>query len=163
MPHPYRSYDYEVRQKRLHNVSYARVILAVGFAATALVSCSGGLAIGKASNGDLTAETTVTTSVTVTEQAEAAAPVTITKTRQVTVSPSLEATFSEGVWLVGEDISPGRYRTTQAVSEECYWEISRPGTTTIIDNDFVTGGRPTVTLRRGQQFTTRRCGDWTRT
>lgn len=66
--------------------------------------------------------------------------------------------ITEGVWLVGEDIKAGRYRTTDTVDSGCYWEIHKGSD--IIENDFVTGGRPTVTLRDGQEFTTKRCGTW---
>ena len=67
--------------------------------------------------------------------------------------------IAEGVWLVGEDIKAGRYRTTETVdSGSCYWKIHKGSN--IIDNDIVTGGRPTVTLRDGQEFTTRDCGTW---
>ena len=69
------------------------------------------------------------------------------------------AGISEGVWLVGEDVAPGRYCVTAAVSGDCYWEITTSGGT-IVDNDFVSGGRPTVTLKAGQQFKTQGCGDW---
>jgi hypothetical protein len=97
---------------------------------------------------------TVTNTVTVTVH-----PV-ITKTVKVTPVPV--SAISEGVWLVGSDIKAGTYRTIDPVMGDCYWEIGKPGTTAIIDNDIVTGGRPTVVLRSGQQFTTRDCGDWAR-
>ncbi len=67
--------------------------------------------------------------------------------------------ITEGVWLVGEDIKAGRYRTKEEVSGgSCYWKIHKGSD--IIDNEIVTGGRPTVTLRDGQEFTTQRCGTW---
>ena len=70
------------------------------------------------------------------------------------------AGISEGVWLVGEDVAPGRYRVTTAVSGiGCYWEITTTSGS-IVKNDFVSGGRPTVTLKAGQQFKTQGCGDW---
>mgnify|MGYP000961188779 FL=1 len=64
------------------------------------------------------------------------------------------------MWIVGEDIAPGRYRVTTAVSGiGCYWEITTTSGS-IVKNDFVSGGRPTVTLKAGQQFKTQGCGDW---
>ena len=70
-----------------------------------------------------------------------------------------ETSITEGVWLVGEDIKAGRYRTVDPVdSGSCYWKIHKGGD--IIDNEIVTGGRPTVTLKDGQEFTTQRCGTW---
>ncbi|WP_374971024.1 NYN domain-containing protein [Terrabacter sp. BE26] len=70
--------------------------------------------------------------------------------------------ITEGVWEVGSDIKPGRYRTDDAVTD-CYWAITRGGSNgeDIIANDNVSGGRPSVTLKRGQEFKSSRCGDWT--
>lgn len=70
-------------------------------------------------------------------------------------------TIGEGDWAVGVDVQPGTYRTTQAVSGSCYWEINSDANGgDIVANDIVTGGRPTVTLKNGQYFSTSRCGDW---
>lgn len=70
-------------------------------------------------------------------------------------------TIHEGNWAVGVDIQPGTYRTKDAVSGDCYWEIdSDANGKNIVANDIVSGGRPTVTLSNGQYFTTKRCGDW---
>lgn len=72
------------------------------------------------------------------------------------------AAITEGAWLVGEDIEPGRYRTIGEVGGDCYWSITRAGSNgaEILENDIVTGGRPTVTLSAGQEFTTHSCGEW---
>lgn len=68
----------------------------------------------------------------------------------------------EGVWTVGVDIEPGTYRTAAPVTDMCYWAIYRTGTNLgdIIENDIVTGGFPSVTLRAGQDFKTQDCGVW---
>lgn len=73
-----------------------------------------------------------------------------------------DTTITEGSWTVGRDIEAGTYATQDAVSSSCYWGIYRSGTNgdDIIQNDIVTGGRPTVTLKAGQDFTTKRCGSW---
>ncbi|MGO4245669.1 hypothetical protein AB4Y87_00520 [Paenarthrobacter sp. RAF54_2] len=73
-------------------------------------------------------------------------------------------TVREGTWTVGVDIEPGTYRTDTEVSSSCYWGIYRTGSngSDIIDNDIVSGGRPTVTLVAGQDFKTTRCGAWTK-
>ncbi|SKC51744.1 coiled-coil domain-containing protein [Krasilnikoviella flava] len=70
--------------------------------------------------------------------------------------------IDEGVWTVGTDVEAGTYRTTEPVSGDCYWAIYRSGTNQddIVQNDIVTGGRPTVALRDGQDFETNRCGTW---
>lgn len=84
----------------------------------------------------------------------------------VTVAEKQKAanTVREGTWTVGVDIEPGIYRTDAEVSSSCYWGIYRTGSngSDIIDNDIVSGGRPTVTLSAGQDFKTTRCGAWTK-
>ncbi|GAA1346964.1 hypothetical protein [Arthrobacter roseus] len=73
-----------------------------------------------------------------------------------------ENTVSEGQWTVGTDIEPGAYRTTSDVNSTCYWGIYTSGSNgdDIIANDLPGGGRPTVTLAVGQDFSTLRCGTW---
>lgn len=73
-----------------------------------------------------------------------------------------DSRIDEGVWTVGTDVAAGNYRTTEAVSGDCYWAIYRSGTNQddIVQNDIVTGGRPSVTVRDGQDFETNRCGTW---
>lgn len=71
-------------------------------------------------------------------------------------------TIREGTWTVGVDIQPGTYRVAEEVTDSCYWGIYRTGSngSDIIDNDIVSGGRPSVTLSAGQDFRTTRCGSW---
>lgn len=70
-------------------------------------------------------------------------------------------TIGEGDWAVGVDVQPGTYRTTGAVSGDCYWEINADANgDNIVANDIVSGGRPTVTLESGQYFSSSRCGEW---
>jgi hypothetical protein len=71
-------------------------------------------------------------------------------------------TIREGTWTVGVDIAAGTYRTTDSVGSTCYWGIYTSGTNgdDIITNDIPGGGRPTVTLSKGQDFNTTRCGTW---
>lgn len=67
----------------------------------------------------------------------------------------------DGVWTVGVDIPAGTYRTTANVSSSCYWEINKgEGVMDIVANDLPGGGRPKVTLRKGQTFKTSDCGTW---
>ncbi|MEV7605126.1 hypothetical protein AB0N65_06775 [Paenarthrobacter sp. NPDC089322] len=84
----------------------------------------------------------------------------------VTVTEKQKAanTVREGTWTVGVDIEPGTYRADAEVSSRCYWGIYRSGSngSDIIDNDIVSGGRPSVTLSAGQDFTTTRCGTWSK-
>jgi hypothetical protein len=72
-------------------------------------------------------------------------------------------TLDDGVWVVGDDMPAGRYRATETVSSRCYWEISKTGgegLSDIISNDLPGGGRPQVTLKKGQTFKTDNCGTW---
>lgn len=69
-------------------------------------------------------------------------------------------TVGEGTWTVGVDVPAGTYRTVDPVSDGCYWEITKAGSNgnDIIANDNVSGGRPTVTLKSGQEFVNNGCG-----
>lgn len=73
-------------------------------------------------------------------------------------------TVKEGTWTVGVDIEPGTYRADSEVTSGCYWGIYRTGSngSDIVDNDIVSGGRPSVTLSPGQDFKTSRCGTWSK-
>ena len=71
-------------------------------------------------------------------------------------------TIEDGTWTVGVDLKAGKYRVTANVSSDCYWAIYKSGTNgeNIIANDIPGGGRPTVTLKVGQDFNTSNCGTW---
>jgi hypothetical protein len=75
-------------------------------------------------------------------------------------------TIEDGVWTVGVDVPPGTYRVTANVGSEgvCYWAITKSGTngSNIIENGIPSGGRPTVVLKKGQDFETNGCGTWQR-
>lgn len=113
-------------------------------------------------------ETTISTkesAVTVRESAVKAAEDNVKKREEaVTAAEKTKAanTVREGTWTVGTDIEPGTYRTTSDVTGSCYWGIYRTGSNgaDIVDNDIVTGGRPSVTLSAGQDFKSSRCGSW---
>ena len=88
------------------------------------------------------------------------------KVREAAVSKEEEKaeanTIHQGTCTVGVDIKPGTYRTIEPVESSCYWGIYRTGSNQddIIANDIPGGGRPSVTLSKGQDFTTVRCGSW---
>lgn len=71
-------------------------------------------------------------------------------------------TITEGTWTVGRDFPAGTYRSNGDIGYSCYWEISRSGSNgmDIVANDNVSGGHPTVTLSRGQDFKSQDCGTW---
>ena len=90
---------------------------------------------------------------------------TVTVTVSATPAPpAAGTTFEDGDYVVGTDIQAGTYRTAEAVTsgDMCYWGIYKAGTNKgdIIQNDIVTGGRPSVTLKAGQEFSSTRCGTW---
>lgn len=70
-------------------------------------------------------------------------------------------TIEEGTWTVGEDFPAGTYRTQEVADETCYWGIYKSGTngSKIIDN-HLGGGKLRVTLKKGQDFESTRCGTW---
>ncbi|MEU8086349.1 hypothetical protein AB0B57_22405 [Micromonospora sp. NPDC049101] len=73
-------------------------------------------------------------------------------------------TIEDGTWTVGADVPAGTYRTVEKVAGDalCYWAILKSGTNgaDIIQNATPTGGLPRVTLKKGQDFQTARCGVW---
>lgn len=132
-----------------------------------------GVASGSGSTGATT--TTVTTTQRVTQRATqpgvrasvtpAPAKATPPAARPAaSVAPA--ATIEDGTWTVGEDFPPGTYRSNGVPDAQraCYWSITKAGSNgeDILSNDIVTGGRPKVTLKRGQEFETNRCGTWNR-
>jgi hypothetical protein len=86
-------------------------------------------------------------------------------TSAATKSAAKAPTIEDGTWTVGEDVPAGTYRTTANVSSRCYWQITKTGgdsVSDIVDNDIPGGGRPRVTLKRGQDFKTSNCGTWSK-
>lgn len=76
--------------------------------------------------------------------------------------PPPAPTIEDGSWTVGEDIPAGTYKTVGAGSD-CYWGIYKSGTNqSDIVKVNVGGGNLRVTLKAGQDFTTDRCGTWTK-
>ena len=63
---------------------------------------------------------------------------------------------------VGGDFPAGTYRVTASVAGmDCYWlKASNAEGSDIVDNGLPQGGRPQVTLKKGQWFTSERCGTW---
>lgn len=66
--------------------------------------------------------------------------------------------FGNGVWEVGVDIQPGKYKT--AGSADCYWKKGDP-TGEIIDNEIVHGPATVIIEPSVFTFTSNRCGTWT--
>jgi hypothetical protein len=104
---------------------------------------------------------TVTVAAPTTATTTTAAPAT---TSPAPPPPPPTPTIQEGTWTVGEDFPPGTYKTSNA-PESCYWGIYKSGQNqdlnSIISNHNG-GGNLRVTLKAGQDFTTERCGTWTK-
>lgn len=67
----------------------------------------------------------------------------------------------DGVYAIGTDKNPGRYKTSGAPTG-CYWQISPdPNMSDIIENNFG-DGVAYVQLSAGQYFKTADCGSWTK-
>jgi hypothetical protein len=77
-----------------------------------------------------------------------------------------QATISQGMWLVGSQVSPGTYRAS--VQSGCYWERLRDFTGTldgIIANDFISSASSQlVSIAAGDTgfSTDDSCGTWTK-
>ena len=108
--------------------------------------------------------------VTVTAKPAPAKTVTVTaKPRATAVAPAKTAaepasTISrDGVYLVGQDIKPGAYRSTG--NNDCFWARLKGTSGTagdVITSDIITGSG-TVTIERADEaFETTRCNDWKR-
>jgi hypothetical protein len=72
--------------------------------------------------------------------------------------------FGEGTFIVGTDMRPGTYRSSEG--DGCYWARLSGFTgsfSQIIANNFLSGGHATVTIKSGDKgFTSSSCGEWTR-
>ncbi len=67
----------------------------------------------------------------------------------------------DGVYAIGTDKNPGRYKTTGSPTG-CYWQISPdPNGSDIIENDFG-DGVAYAQVSPGQFFQTKGCGSWDR-
>jgi hypothetical protein len=115
-----------------------------------------GAAIGAAGTDASSTGTSATPADTVTVTAKAAPAGDAPAKPAAKPKPTIE----EGTWVVGEDFPAGTYRVREAIDGDCYWEIARAGTNgaDIIANDIPTGGKPRVTLKKGQEFTNQGCG-----
>lgn len=138
-------------------------ILAAGLAAGGiLVGCVVGLAIG--ATRDLTSPAAISAAGTDSPPPPGTAFPAIPPPPTTIPAPAAPAAPSvdDGTWTVGIDLPAGTYRTTAVVSSDCYWGIYKSGTNgnDIIANDIPGGGRPTVTVKAGQDFRTARCGTW---
>lgn len=77
------------------------------------------------------------------------------------VTAAKDTIDSDGVYEVGVDKNPGKWKTA-GTGRSCYYAILRSSATNdIADNNNVTGPA-TVTINAGQYFESSRCGTWQR-
>lgn len=83
------------------------------------------------------------------------------KSGNYSVAPPL-AQFGPGVWVVGEDIQPGTYRTQGQVSD-CYWARLTAGGD-IIDNSFISAALQAIVIVQPSDALVESsgCGTWTK-
>ena len=116
------------------------------------------------------------------EPVAAPAPkVTVTTTETFTAAPSSEpssppakktappkptaSTMGEGTYQIGVDAPAGRYKAVvPADSYNCYWERSEDdsGDSIIANNNLNAGARASVSVQKGEFFTSSGCGTWTK-
>lgn len=129
-----------------------------------------GIAIGAASASTPTTATAAATpapTVTVTVAPEfpvttaAPSPAAVIKPTPTPKPKPVKATIQDGYSVVvGSDVPAGKYEA-HSTSGECYWEIDKHATSDIVDNDLGKQGHLVVTLKRGEDFSSSDCGDWT--
>lgn len=86
------------------------------------------------------------------------------KPKATTKPPAPKPTIAaDAIVHVGEDVPAGTYRAdTDVRGMDCYWSKTNDAEgVDIIANALPSGGRPQVTLKKGQWFSSERCGSWT--
>lgn len=103
----------------------------------------------------VTAQPKPAPTVTVTQKAEAPAP----------KKPEPKAAFSDGQYVVGEDIEPGRYRTVQNAQDVsnylCYLDVQDDGE--YLAQEVTDKGKTIVNIKKswkGAVLDSSGCGDW---
>jgi hypothetical protein len=75
--------------------------------------------------------------------------------------------IDEGMFQVGKDVEPGRYKTSGMKEDAlmCYWHTAKDTSTDQIEDQGVVdkvGAQAYVTLKRGKWFQTSGCETWVR-
>lgn len=124
-----------------------------------LVVCCSGVVIAAATGGK--PKDKATTITTVEPTFESSAPVAIAPSTKAKPGKPVVKIEADTLVHVGEDVPAGTYRVPESVDGDCYWMKSTDSEGgNIIANDIVQGGRPQVSLKAGQWFTSQRCGEW---
>jgi hypothetical protein len=79
-------------------------------------------------------------------------------------SPVYADKITDGEWVVGLTMRPGRYRAVNIPSDGhgCSWAVTTTGSNGnhVVANASVQGGHPQVSVHVGQSFTSKDCGEW---
>lgn len=159
----YDPYNHPIKRKHrvwpwALGIGIAALVALCGFAALASTpEVKQGLVTVTGSGSAPAPAPTVTVTVTV-----KAAPPAVAKTATTKPKPAQVTIDGDDLVHVGEDVPPGTYRASESVAGmTCYWAKTKDAEgADIIDNDIPSGGRPQVTLKKGQWFTTSRCATW---
>lgn len=87
--------------------------------------------------------------------AGAAAPSSSVRPVQTAVQ---KPTLTDGTWEVGVDVVAGKYKVRENLDGLCFWTIKKGDD--IVDLQSTEGGRPTMTLKNGQEVDINGCGVW---
>lgn len=70
--------------------------------------------------------------------------------------------IDDGIYTVEVDIAAGTYRANAEVEANCFWAITKSGGNgdQVISANSPGGGRPSVTVKKGQDFQLIGCGTW---
>lgn len=129
----------------------------LGGVAVVLVLCVGVTVLGGLLSDS---NETATPAAGAAESAPASKPA-AKKTTTAAAAPAKETIKGDDLVHIGEDAPAGTYRAAEAVDGNCYWMKSKDAEgADIIDNGIPAGGRPQVTLKDGQWFTSQGCPDW---
>jgi len=97
-------------------------------------------------------------------ESESSAPATTTAATTAPAKPAAKPAptiAGDDLVHVGEDVPAGTYRVATGVDGQCYWKkTSDAEGSDIIANDIPSGGRPQVTLKNGQWFSSDGCPVW---
>jgi hypothetical protein len=104
----------------------------------------------------------VTSIVYVPSPSPVAVPAPAAPAAPTTPAKAPAATIDDGQWIVGSDFPAGTYET-KSDSADCYWDITKSGSNhgDFIDQELGVGHFK-VKLKVGEDFTTKRCGTWTK-
>lgn len=135
-----------------------KVLLSIGAGTLGLIVLIGVIATATAPGETAKVPAEVTTSAA---KPKAAKPTAAPSTPPL--PPATSSALSDGMWIVGTDVKPGRYyATVPADVVACYWARLKDtdgSLESIIANNVVQNGRAVITIKRSDFAVEIRCGD----